>query len=251
VLRWLRNWWQRKFGPAEPLDVATWDDAFCRVRGTRHLSAAEVPRLRALVREFLHEKQFVAAEGFALADRHRFAIAIQACVPILHLGLEAYRGFRTIYVFPHVFRERGQGEWRPGQYAGALAGLAIRGGGVALAWSESWRGFDDDSDGYNPIIHEFAHQLDMITGAADGRPPLPPGVTPGEWCGAFSRAFHDFRERVHDRKPTGLSDYAATNPGEFFAVLSEVHFEEPEVIQGEYPEVARLLRAFYSQRPRA
>ena len=249
MLGWIRNWLRRKFGHSKPLDSAVWEAALARVRGARHLTPDEQIELRAVVREFLHQKQYVAARGFELTDQHRFTIAIQACIPILHLGLSAYRGFRSIYIFPGAFRERSDGEWRPGQHAGALAGLAIRGGGIALAWSESRLGFADDEDSYNPIIHEFAHQLDMIDGAADGRPPLPQGVTQREWFETFSGAFEAFQRRVEGGETTRLSDYAATNPAEFFAVLSEVYFEEPGVLFEEYPGVLRLLRAFYTQKP--
>lgn len=249
VLRRIRNWLRRTFGRSRPLDPTTWDAALLRVRGTRRLSSDERSELPALVREFLHHKEFVAAGGFELTDHHRFTIAIQACIPILHLGLAAYSRFRSIYVFPGAFQERSDGEWQPGRHAGALAGLAIRGGGIALAWSETKRGFRDDEDSYNPVIHEFAHQLDMIDGATDGRPPLPPGVTQREWFETFSAAFTDFQARLRQGESTGLSDYAATNPAEFFAVLSEVYFEEPDLLAREYRDVLRLLHAFYQQRP--
>jgi Mlc titration factor MtfA (ptsG expression regulator) len=88
----------------------------------------------------------------------------------------------------------------------------------------------------------------MMDGAADGRPPLPDGITQREWFETFSRAFADFQARIDRGFATGLSDYAATNPAEFFAVLSEVYFEEPDVLEREYPGVMRLLRGFYTQR---
>jgi Mlc titration factor MtfA (ptsG expression regulator) len=247
VLRSIRDWFRRVFGPAPALDDGTWKKVLPRVRGARKLSVPERETLRQQVREFLHHKQFIAAKGFELQDEHRYAIAIQACIPILHIGVEAYRGFRSIYVFPDTLRERAD-EWRPGQYLGEIAGLAIQGGGVALAWTEARRGFADAGDGYNPVIHEFAHKLDMMDGAADGRPPLPDGITQREWFETFSRAFADFQARIDRGFATGLSDYAATNPAEFFAVLSEVYFEEPDVLEREYPGVMRLLRGFYTQR---
>ena len=212
------------------------------------MSAAERNELRPIVREFLHQKTFVPVEGFRIEDHHRYAIALQAAIPIRHLGIRAYRRFRSIYVFAEAFRERTDGMYRPGHNAMHLAGLAVQGGGVALAWSEARRGFAHDSDGYNPVIHEFVHKLDMIDGAADGRPPLPKGITQREWFDTFSGAFKDFQDRVEHHRKTRLSDYAATNPAEFFAVLSEVYFEDPEVLEKEYPRVLKLLRGFYTSR---
>lgn len=243
----LINWFKRVFGKPPELAPAAWRQALRQVRGTRHLSAAEQEQLAGLVREFLHLKKFVLAPGFELSEQQRLVIAVQACIPVLHLGLRAYRRFHTVYVFPGAFRERGARAWRPGQAMGHLAGLAIQGGGVALAWSESRLGVEDEGDGYNPIIHEFAHQLDMIDGAADGRPELPPGVSGREWFETFSSAFTDFEKQVEEGQETAFSDYAATNPAEFFAVVSEVYFEDPEVLREEYPGVYRLLNGFYRQ----
>ena len=43
--------------------------------------------------------------------------------------------------------------------------------------------------------------------------------------------------------------YAAENPAEFFAVTSELFFEQPDALHGQYPGVYRQLAAFYRQDP--
>ncbi len=246
VFRCIRDWRRRRYLVHAELDQAAWDWASKKVRCVRRLPPAELAELRRLVLLFLREKDFIAVEGFALEDRHRYAIAIQACVVILHFGIEAYHGWRSIYVFPGTFRSRDNSPGALGDDA-HIAGLALQGGGVALAWSEASRGFTDVEDGYNPIIHEFVHKLDMIDGAADGRPDLPPGVSQGEWGQTFGTAFTEFCATLERGGRSRLSDYAATNPAEFFAVLSEVYFEEPAILAAEYPAALRLLTAFFRQ----
>lgn len=246
VFRFIREWRRRRYLASARLDTEPWDWAVRKVRCVPRLPPAELTELQRLVLLFLREKDFIAVEGFELDDRHRYAIAVQACVVIIHLGIEAYHGWRSIYVFPRSFRDKHASPGALGANT-AIAGLALQGGGVALAWSEARRGFSDVKDGYNPIIHEFVHKLDMIDGAADGRPELPPGITQREWGSTFATAFEDFRQRLDRGSRTRLSSYAATNPAEFFAVLSEVYFEEPDDLAEEYPAVLRLLTAFFRQ----
>ena len=117
--------------------------------------------------------------------------------------------------------------------------------------------------GYNVVIHEFAHKLDMRNGDPNGFPPLHKGMAPADWKRAFSDAYRDFlakveaaealperrMQRVLDALP--LDPYAAESAGEFFAVASEAFFETPEVLAPAYPAVYEQLRLFYKQDPGA
>ncbi len=130
-----------------------------------------------------------------------------------------------------------------------MSGESWLAGPVILSWADA--ALRDGGPAYNVVIHEFAHKLDMLNGDANGFPPLHPGMDHREWSVAFGAAYEDFRGRVERREPTAIDSYAAENPGEFFAVLSEVFFETPGVVLGEYPDVYRQLSAFYRQDPAA
>jgi hypothetical protein len=99
------------------------------------------------------------------------------------------------------------------------------------------------------VIHEFAHKLDMLNGDANGFPPLHADMVPQRWSSVFSAAYDDFCARVERREDTAIDPYAAENPGEFFAVVSEAFFEAPAAVSGEYPEVYGQLVSFYRQDP--
>jgi hypothetical protein len=105
--------------------------------------------------------------------------------------------------------------------------------------------------GHNVVIHEFAHKLDMLDGAANGLPPLHRNMSVKAWADAFSHAFADFRARTDRAEETLIDPYGAESPGEFFAVLSEVFFERPATIERVYPAVYRQLAGFYRQDPAA
>ena len=80
---------------------ALWNSA---TRGLRFLPRDE--RLKSLVLLFLAEKQFVGARGIQVTERMRVAIAAQACLPILELGIDWYSGWTGVVLYPGDFRVR-------------------------------------------------------------------------------------------------------------------------------------------------
>ncbi len=212
------------------------------------LAAADLARLKTLAEAFLAEKEFTAAAGFRLDDRVCVAIAAQACLPILELGLEAYRGWVGIVVYPDEFvipRVIQDEDGIVHEYDEAASGEAWSGGPVIISWHDAQMA----GEGYNVVIHEFAHKLDMIDGEADGVPPLPPGVSRRAWESVLHAAYDDFCARVDAGEETWIDPYGAEHPAEFFAVVSETFFEMPAVVADEYPAFYDLLRRFYRQDP--
>ena len=106
-----------------------------------------------------------------------------------------------------------------------------------------------DSAGYNVVIHEFAHKLDMLNGEADGIPALHSGLDEDGWIAVFDAAFEDFCRRVDADEETIIDPYASQDHSEFFAVISEVFFLTPQVVASEYPDLYDLLRRYYRQDP--
>jgi Mlc titration factor MtfA (ptsG expression regulator) len=226
------------------------------------LNDGELARLKELVERFLAEKEFTAAGGLELTDALCVSIAVQACLPILNLGLECYRDWVGIIVYPDEFVIPRAVEDEFGvihEYDDIASGEAWEGGPLLI----SWRDAQMAGGGYNVVIHEFAHKLDMLGGEADGIPPLPSGISRREWEETLLAAHDDFCARVEaleeqaeawddiSRDTLAIDPYAAENPGEFFAVSSEIFFETPGILHREYPALYALLCRFYRQDPLA
>jgi len=217
------------------------------------LAAEELARLRELATLFLHEKVFEGADGLELTAPMREVIAIQACLPILHLGLDWYENWKTVVVVPDVFIEEHTAFDQAGvahEWSEDKSGESWDMGPVVLSWKDveasGW------GDGYNVVIHEAAHRLDLLDGEVNGRPALHEGMEPGEWLAVFSRAYEDLKRRAGKKKrKLRIDPYAIEDDAEFFAVASEYFFELPDVLHGEYPDAYRLLADFYRQDPRA
>jgi Mlc titration factor MtfA (ptsG expression regulator) len=217
---------------------------------TRSLDAPELTRLRELVTLFLHEKGIHGAGGMVVREDMRIAIAIQACILILNLGLDYYRGWVEVIVYPDEFvaeREYVDEAGVTHAIEEPISGESWERGPVILSWADANEG--GRAGGYNVVIHEFAHKLDMLNGEPNGFPPLHADMSRAAWSGAFTRAYEDFCERVDSNARLDIDDYAAENPAEFFAVMSEAFFESPLTLTSLYPDVYTQLSQFYRQDP--
>jgi Mlc titration factor MtfA (ptsG expression regulator) len=244
----IKDWLKQKALDRIQVDDEQWAEAEAQLPFLDHLDAEERHRLREMAREFLAEKEWSAAADLALTPEIQLSVALQACLPVLKLGLEHYRGWVGIVVYPGDFvipRSITDEDGVVHEYDDAVLGEAWEGGPVLVSW------FDDpeDADGVNVVIHEFAHKLDMENGAVDGMPCLPADMSRRAWAAAFEPAYQDFCARVDAGEDTFLDPYAADHPAEFFAVMSEAFFETPDVLHDEYPAVYEQLRRYYRQDP--
>jgi hypothetical protein len=216
------------------------------------LSLEERERLLQLAQQLLEGKTFTPAAGAEPSGADIAAIASQAALPILNLGAAWYDGWREVVLYPAQFVH----EMDEVDEAGVVhhvrhvrSGEAWEGGPLILSLDDlAWSG---KAEGYNVVIHEFAHKLDMKNGAVDGLPPLHGDMSPADWAAAFTPAYADFRHRAETQPEETLEidPYAAESPAEFFAVISEYFFEWPEVVMATYPAVYEQLRRFYRQHP--
>jgi MtfA peptidase len=251
-MRWFRKWRRERILQRSSLDEGLWQAVVERYPFTRALTPEERASLRERVVLFLHEKSIVGAGGLALRDEMRMCIAAQACMLILNLDLDYYRGWVEVIVYPDEFVAEYEYVDEDGiahRVEEPMTGESWLEGPVILSWADAeLRGGET---GYNVVIHEFAHKLDMLNGDANGFPLLHSGMDRAAWSRVFGAAYEDFKGRVERREPSEIDAYAAEHPAEFFAVLSEAFFETPHAVRGEYADVYRQLAAFYRQDPAA
>jgi Mlc titration factor MtfA (ptsG expression regulator) len=250
MIRKLAAWWRQRRVDRFRIDDALWRQVEAGLPFLCHLTPDERADLRRLALRFTAEKQWSGAQGLRLTPRIQLAIALQACLPILHLGLDWYAGWVGIVVYPGDFvipRSMMDEDGVVHEFDDDVMGEAWYGGPVLVSWFDQ----PEDADGINVVIHEFAHKLDMKNGDADGLPPLHAGMSRRRWIEVMSRAFDDFQRRVDSGEDTDLDPYAAEMPAEFFAVTSEAFFETPITLRNEYPAVYEQLRLFYRQDPAA
>lgn len=252
MLDFIRHWFDRRIVERSDVTAEQWQAAFDALPLLASLSADEKQSLRELAILFCHRKTFEAAHGLMVSREMALQIALQACLPILALGLDVYAGWSSVIVYPSGFEARHVYVDDYGvehMVMSELDGEAWQRGPVILAWDVADRA--GGVDAYNLVIHEFAHKLDMQNGRANGFPPLHADMDPATWSGIFSKQFEDFRRKCNTGLDIGIDCYGASSPAEFFAVMSEVFFERPDLLDRRYPSVYAQMRLYYRQDPLA
>jgi Mlc titration factor MtfA (ptsG expression regulator) len=215
------------------------------------LSPEERKELEGLIHVFLAEKSFEGCGGLELTDEIRVTIAAQACLLLLGRDVEPYPELDVILVYPSAYK---------GPMTNVRDGVVIEGdsarlgeastrGILVLSWDDVLRGAADVRDGHNVVIHEFAHALDHEDGSSDGAPPLSRRANYAPWARVFGAEYEKLIDADEHRKKTIIDKYGATNPAEFFAVVTETFFEKPLQMRAKHPELYEQLKQYYRQDP--
>lgn len=218
----------------------------------RRLPREDQRELLGHVQVLLAEKHFEGCGGLALTDEIRVTIAAQAAVLLLHRETDYYPELKSILVYPTAYvvsdeRPVGGGMWTDNDEI-RLGHTAPTLGALVIAWDDALRGARTMDDGANVVFHEFAHQLDFEDRVVDGTPQLERRQY-ASWARVLSAEFDALRRAADEARPTLIDQYGATNPAEFFAVLTELFFERPAELGVRHPALYRELRAFYRQDP--
>lgn len=252
LLDFFYRWREQSLLRKNRIPIALWDRVIEDSLKHFHLDQQELHQLRELASLFLIRKTINGAGGLDVDDYMRAVIAAQACLLILKLDLDYYDGWIEVIVYPDSFIVTREVRDEIGvihEKRSVLGGEAWGRGPLVL----SWKGAKPDARahglGSNVILHEFAHKLDMFDGYADGTPLLHPDMKLQTWIKTFTDAFEDLRKRLEQHHRTSIDPYAAENPAEFFAVVSEEFFEIPEKLQQYHPAVYKELCLFYRQDP--
>jgi len=247
------DWLQKLLTPPRAIPDALWQLTLAHYPFLTSRPIADQTRLRTLTAQFLAQKQFSGAHDLVVTDEMAVAIAAQACLPVLNLGLKLYDDFKGIVVHPGAMLARRSIVDPAGVhhfYKEALAGEAMEGGPVTLSWQDVVPCYEHRARGYNVVIHEFVHKLDMRDGMANGCPPLPTRAAKTQWRATMHANYETFKERVvmaerFGADPPWLDAYGATSPAEFFAVASEAYFVNLSQFEFEFAGLKPLFDGFF------
>ena len=255
----LNTWWPVSWMPDawvlrhRPIPDALWQTTLRKHPFLTWRSPQRLQTLRQLSTVFLARKQFTPLDGLTLTDDMAVAIAAQACLPVQRWGLGPYASFVGVVI--RADQVVAQHEWMDEagvvhHHEEVLAGEAQPDGPIMLSWTDVHDG-SQRHQGYNVVVHEFAHALDMHNGPeADGCPPLPRDISRTEWLDTLWQGFDAHRDALAHGDPTWLDPYAASaGLVEFFPVVCEAFFTAPHHLQREHPAVYALLCRYFQESP--
>ncbi len=217
------------------------------------MTAAQQLQLQQLITRFLHSKDIVGCAGLQITDEIRVTIATHACLLLLNRPSNEYGELRTILVYPSSFLVKHGTADAAGIVTAethALSGESWSNGRVVLAWDNVAHGVHDFSDGHNVVLHEFAHQLDHQSGITNGAPLLYSRSAYTNWARVFSKEFAQLQYAADSHINTLINQYGATDPAEFFAVVTETFYEKPDQLATHHAELFEELKMYYQVDPR-
>jgi Mlc titration factor MtfA (ptsG expression regulator) len=212
-------------------------------------------QLKKRIQIFVNEKAFIGCAGLQVTDEMRVLIAANASLLILNRSMQHYANLRQILIYPGAFvtqREVLDEFGVEQEMRNVLSGESWAQGQVILSWEETLEGAAVADDGQNIVLHEFAHQLDQENGAAQGAPP--PAVNSlnydgRRWKRVFSEAYGQLQVQVRNAEQGLFNHYGAQSPAEFFAVATEVFFEQGAAMANTYPALYNELQGYYQLDP--
>ena len=230
-----------------------WRDILRRRMPAFALLPADVQlRLKKLAQVLIAEKPFIGCAGLVISDEMRVLVSVQAALLLLRRGADYFAPLRQVLVYPGAFVVERSNPGITGLVHDerlALAGESWQQGQVLLSWQDVLEGAANPHDGRNVVIHEFAHQLDQETGAANGAPWLREPAHRARWAQVLSHEFQDLQSRLAQGRAGLIEPYAATHAAEFFAVVSELFFEKPAELAALHPSLYGEFCGYYGVNP--
>jgi Mlc titration factor MtfA (ptsG expression regulator) len=250
VTGWWQRWRDARAIQRRPIPDALWQHTLRRYPFLRQADETSLRRMTAL---FLDRKEFSGAHDLRVTDTMAVAVAAQACLPVLQLGLQLYDGFVGIVLHRDEVVARREVTDAAGvvhRYNERLTGEAMEGGPMMLSWRDVAGSGASAERSYNVVIHEFVHVIDLLDGMADGVPPLPANART-DWQRTMQAEYDAFCRRAECDDDTVLDPYGSTGIHEFFAVAAEAFFVNARAMRDEHPRLYERFAAYFRQDPAA
>lgn len=243
--------WRWKEPDVNPIEILPWQQAIA-IPLLASLSEAEQQQLIVLAKRFLQKKRLIPLQGFTLDDLKSARIALLFCLPVLALGIEWLDGFHEVLIYPQPFIVDDEWQDESGlvhHQRAVQAGQSWQQGPVILNWLDIKDSFD--ASGFNLIIHEVAHKLDMRNGVYASGVPLTRLRDIAGWEHDLHAAMNHIQDEIDlvGEEACSIDAYAATDPAECFAVLSEYFFSAPQLFTPRFAALYLRFCQFYQQDP--
>ncbi len=209
--------------------------------------------LHGHINVFLDEKKFLGLDGLEVTNEMCVTVAGLACILLLNRPPRYFPGFSSILMYPDAFVATEvdyDGDVEIVQET-TRAGESWHRGPVILSWTDALHGAKNTGDGYNVVLHEFAHKLDEENDGTDGLPVLAEAAHYRDWAEVLAREYEALSERVESRDNRVIDEYGLTSPPEFFAVATESFFEKPRAMEKHLPDLYAQLKTYYCLDPAA
>ncbi|MFA6278135.1 MAG: M90 family metallopeptidase [Pedobacter sp.] len=184
----------------------------------------------------------ISSVGVEINQLDKLLVAASAVIPIFGFENWQYKNLTNVLLYPDTFNTDFQFEGTERNVMG-MVGTGYLNGQMVLSLSALHHGFSKSAGKENTGIHEFIHLLDKSDGATDG---VPENLMNHEYTLPWVKMMHEEIKKIEDNK-SDINPYAITNQAEFFAVVAEYFFEQPEILKDKHPDLYEMLRKVFGQ----
>jgi len=173
-------------------------------------------------------------------DLDRILIAAGAIIPVYAIPDWQYINLHEVLLYPGAFNQ----DFDQGGPDRPIAGMVGTGAMQHVMIITKWQlrqGFINGNDARNTAIHEFVHLIDKMDGTMDGVPEI---ILERKYVQQWKNMMDATTWRMKNYG-SDIDMYGATNNAEFFAVISEYFFEQPDLLKENHPELYEMLGRIY------
>lgn len=248
------SWWKRRHRRmllAQPVLPGWLEILEKNVAPYRILPANQQVLMVECMRVFIAEKNWEGCNGLVVTDEMRITIAGYASLLLLGLKHDYFSHVLSVLIYPTDYRApvKRNDVGVVMESEDHRHGEAWYRGPVILSWQEIREDLSTPWDAQNLILHEFAHQLDMLDRDSNGTPPLQSREQAARWKKVMTSEFKQLVRDARRGRPTLIDPYGTTNAAEFFAVTTECFFDAPWELRAQHSELYDLLSKYYGQDP--
>lgn len=209
------------------------------VRFYKQLNEEGKEKFDKRIQQFLSSVQITGVNA-EVEDLDRLLIAAGAIIPVYYYPDWQYINLHEVLLYPGTFNR----DFDQGGHERSITGMVGTGAMQHVMIITKWQlrqGFINDNDSNNTAIHEFVHLVDKMDGTMDGVPEiiLERKYVP-QWKNMMESTIRQMKTSGSD-----INMYGATNPIEFFAVISEYFFKQPELLRINHPDLFEMLQRIF------
>lgn len=206
----------------------------------RNLTVKDKELFEERMRDFLARTKVTGVEGVTVLDTDLVFLAASAIMPLWGYPKWRYNNLDEILLYPGTFNRQYDTDG-PGRNVLGLVGEGVLHRHMVLSQQALRGGFLYPDNAHNTAIHEFVHLIDKADGIIDGVPRYLMNEGDAQpWKENMQLYIQAIKQGYTDINP-----YGATNEAEFFAVVSEYYFKQPEMLRYQYPALYSLLHKMY------
>jgi len=173
-------------------------------------------------------------------DIDRLLIAAGAIIPVYSITDWQYINLHEVLVYPGSFNMDFDQEGTDRNIAGMVGTGALQNVMIITKW-QLRQGFINNADHRNTAIHEFVHLIDKMDGTMDGVPEI---ILERKYVNRWTELVNGTIQQMRTHG-SDIDMYGATNPVEFFAVISEYFFERPDLLKMNHPGLFEMLERIF------